>query len=155
MRTLQVALVQLEARDDVRANISRAVSMAREAATGSDLVLLPEYVQYRGSGDGFRASAAPVPGPTTDPFSAVALEAGCWVLAGSHAERSADPRRPWNTAVLFDRSGRLAARYRKLHLFDVAVSRRPVRHGVGEGHARRSRGGRGRGRNRARSLHLL
>jgi predicted amidohydrolase len=46
-------------------------------------------------------------------------------LAGSHAEASADPGRPFNTAVLFDRSGELVARYRKLHLFDASVDDGP------------------------------
>jgi deaminated glutathione amidase len=125
MPAMRVALVQLEARDDVTDNIDRAAAMAREAATGSDLVVLPEYVQYRGSTAGYRASAQPIPGPTTDPFAAVAREAGCWILAGSHAERSEDPARPWNTTVLFDRSGTLVARYRKLHLFDAALDDGP------------------------------
>jgi predicted amidohydrolase len=125
MRTLRVALVQLEARDDVAANLAHATELAREAAAGSDLVVLPEYVQYRGSDAGYRASAVPIPGPTTEPLAAVAREHGCWVLAGSHAESSADPARPYNTAVLFDRSGAVAARYRKLHLFDVAVDAGP------------------------------
>jgi predicted amidohydrolase len=121
MSTLKVALVQVEARDDVEANVARAAGLAREAAAGADLVVLPEYVQYRGSAAGFRASAAPIPGPTTEPFAAVARETGTWILAGSHAEASGDPDRPYNTAVLFDRSGVIAAAYRKLHLFDVAV----------------------------------
>ena len=121
MRTLKVALVQLEARDDVEANIERAAGLAREAASGADLVVLPEYVQFRGSAAGFRASAAPTPGHTTEPFAAVARETGTWILAGSHAESSGDPDRPYNTAVLIDRSGAVAATYRKLHLFDVAV----------------------------------
>ena len=121
MRTLKVALVQLEARDDVEANIERAAGLAREAASGADLVVLPEYVQFRGSAAGFRASAAPIPGHTTEPFAAVARETGTWILAGSHAESSGDPDRPYNTAVLIDRSGAVAATYRKLHLFDVAV----------------------------------
>jgi predicted amidohydrolase len=121
MRTLQVALVQLEARHDVDANIAHAAALAREAAEGADLVVLPEVVQFRGTPDGFRASARPVPGPTTEPFARIAKDAGCWILAGSHAEHSGDPDRPYNTAVLFDRSGALAATYRKLHLFDVAV----------------------------------
>jgi len=121
MRTLKVALVQLEARDDVEANIARAAGLAREAAAGADLVVLPEYVQFRGSAPGFRASAAPIPGRTTEPLAAVARERGTWILAGSHAEASGDPDRPYNTAVLIDRSGVIAATYRKLHLFDVAV----------------------------------
>ena len=125
MPALRIALVQLEARDDVAANIAHAADLAREAAAGSDLVVLPEYVQFRGSADGYRASARPVPGPTTEPFAAIAREAGCWVLAGSHAEASGDPLRPYNTTVLFDRAGALAATYRKLHLFDASVDDGP------------------------------
>jgi predicted amidohydrolase len=122
---MRVALVQVEARDDIADNLSRAAAMAAEAAVDSDLVILPEYVQFRGTAAGFRASAAPIPGPTTDPFAAVAREHGVWVLAGSHAEASGDPQRPYNTAALFDRVGALVATYRKLHLFDVAVDDGP------------------------------
>ena len=121
MSTLRVAVVQFEARDDVAANIDRAAGLAREAATGADLVILPEYVQFRGSADGYRASAAPIPGPTTAPFQAVARDTGAWILAGTHAEASGDPARPYNTAVLLAPDGSVAATYRKLHLFDIAV----------------------------------
>ncbi len=125
MRTLRVALVQLEARDDVDSNIAHAVALARDAAAGSDLVVLPEYVQYRGTPEGWRRSARAVPGPTTDPFADVAREHGCWILAGTRAEVSGDPLRPYNTAVVLDPTGRIAARYRKVHLFDVAVEDGP------------------------------
>ncbi len=125
MRTMRVSLVQFEAGADVANNLSRAAAMAAEAAVDSDLVILPEYVQFRGSAPGFRASAAPVPGPTTEPFAAVAREHGVWVLAGSHAEAAGDVERPFNTTALFDRSGDMVARYRKLHLFDVAVDDGP------------------------------
>ena len=126
MPSLRVALVQLEAGDDVDANLARAATLADEAATGADLVMLPEYVQFRGGDAGFRASAREVPGPTTAAFASIARDRGCWVLAGSHAEASGDPDRPYNTALLFDRAGGLAARYRKLHLFDVAVDDGPA-----------------------------
>jgi deaminated glutathione amidase len=125
MRTLRVALVQLEAGDDVVANITHAAAIAREAARGADLVLLPEYVQFRGTDDGFRSSARAIPGPTIAPFTEVALETATWILAGSHAEASGDPARPYNTAVLLDRTGTIAAVYRKLHLFDVALADGP------------------------------
>ena len=126
MRNVRVALVQFEARDNLDANLAKAVAMADEAARDADLVVLPEYVQFRGSDDGYRASARPVPGPTTEAFADVARRNGSWILAGSHAERTEDPRRPYNTAVLFDRDGRLAATDRKLHLFDVAVDDGPA-----------------------------
>lgn len=125
--TLRIALVQLDAGTEVDANVARAAELAdRAAATGARLVALPEYLQYRGSDDGFRASARPIPGPHTEPFAEIARRRGCWVLAGSLAELSDDPRRPYNTSVLLAPDGSIAARYRKIHLFDVAVDRGPA-----------------------------
>ncbi len=125
--SLSVALVQLDARDDVEANIAAAVALADDAARGgARFVLLPEYLQYRGSDDGFRASARPIPGPHTEPFSEVARRHGAWILVGSTAETSADPARPYNTSALIAPDGSVAAVYRKVHLFDVAVDAGPV-----------------------------
>jgi len=125
--TLSVALVQLDARDDVEANIAAAVGLADEAARGgARFVALPEYLQYRGSDEGFRASARPIPGPHTEPFSEVARRHGVWILVGSTAEVSPDPARPFNTSALIAPDGSVAAIYRKVHLFDVAVEAGPV-----------------------------
>jgi predicted amidohydrolase len=124
---LPVALVQTDAGPDSEANIARAAGLADEAAAaGARLVALPEYLQYRGSDDGFRASARPIPGPFSEPFAAVAARHGCWVLAGSLAEASPDPDRPYNTSILLGPDGAVRARYRKIHLFDVAVDDGPV-----------------------------
>jgi predicted amidohydrolase len=123
---LPVALVQLDARSDPAANVAAAVELAdRAAAEGARLVALPEYLQYRGPDAGYRASARPIPGPFSDAFSDVARRHGCWILAGSLAETSADPERPYNTSVLIDPNGDLVAVYRKIHLFDVAVDAGP------------------------------
>ena len=122
-----VALVQLDAGPDPETNVRRAAELADRAATdGARLVALPEYLQFRGPDDGFRASARPVPGPFTDPFADVARRHGTWVLVGSVAEASGDPDRPFNTSVLIRPDGEIAARYRKVHLFDVAVEAGPV-----------------------------
>jgi deaminated glutathione amidase len=124
---LPVALVQLDATDDVTANIERAVALADDAAAaGARLIALPEYLQFRGPDDGFRASARPVPGPLTDPFAAVARARDAWILVGSVAERSEDARRPYNTSVLIAPTGVVAATYRKIHLFDIAVDAGPM-----------------------------
>jgi predicted amidohydrolase len=123
---LPVALVQLDATGDVAVNISTAVALADEAAAGgARLVALPEYLQYRGPDDGFRASARPIPGPHTDPFADVAHRRGAWILVGSTAETSGDPDRPYNTSALIAPDGSIAATYRKIHLFDVAVDDGP------------------------------
>lgn len=123
---LPVALVQLDATADVERNLEVAAALAGEAAQGSRLVALPEYLQYRGPDDGYRASARPIPGPHTDPFSEVARRHGVWVLVGSTAELSADPLRPYNTSTLIAPDGSIAATYRKIHLFDVDVERGPA-----------------------------
>jgi len=124
---LPVALVQLDATSDVTANIERAVTLADEAAAGgARLVALPEYLHYRGGDAGFRASARPIPGPLTEPFSDVARSHDAWILLGSVAETSGDPDRPHNTSVLIAPDGSIATTYRKIHLFDVAVDSGPV-----------------------------
>ena len=126
-QSLRVALVQTDATEDVAANITRAAELAdRAAAEGARLVALPEYLQYRGSDDGFRASARPIPGPHTDPFCEVARRRNAWILVGSTAETSADPDRPYNTSTLIAPDGSIAATYRKIHLFDVAVDEGPL-----------------------------
>lgn len=124
---VDVALVQLDATDDVDANLECAVALTEAAAAaGARFVALPEYLQFRGPDEGFRASARPIPGPFTDPFAAVARRHDVWVLLGSLAETSDDPARPYNTSVLVGPDGAIAATYRKIHLFDVAVDAGPV-----------------------------
>jgi predicted amidohydrolase len=123
MVRLKVALIQLDAGSDVEANVRTAVRLADQAAAeGARLVALPEYLQYRGSDDGYRASARPIPGPFSDAFAAVAKARDAWILAGSLAESDgpgSHAERPYNTSVLIDPSGEIVARYRKIHLFDV------------------------------------
>ena len=101
-------------------------SRPRPRPAGARLVALPEYLQYRGGDDGYRASARPIPGEHTDAFVAVARQHGAWILVGSLAETSDDPARPYNTSVLIGPDGTIAATYRKIHLFDVAVEAGPV-----------------------------
>lgn len=124
---LDVALIQLDATDDVSANLERAAALAEEAAgRGARLVALPEVLHYRGPDAGFQASARPIPGPLTEPFAEVARRHGAWILMGSVAETSDHAGRPYNTSALVDPHGEIAARYRKVHLFDVAVDDGPV-----------------------------
>jgi predicted amidohydrolase len=127
MTRLRVAVVQLDAGPDPERNVITAVALAdAAAAAGARLVALPEYLQFRGPDDGFRASARPIPGPFTDAFTDVARRRDAWVLVGSLAETSDDPARPYNTSVLIAPDGSIAATYRKIHLFDVAVDAGPV-----------------------------
>ena len=126
MSRLTVALVQLAADQDVAANVDRAAALVRRAGESKPgLIALPEMFQYRGPVAGFRESATQLPGPLTEPFSELARDLDSWILLGSLAERSTEPMRPFNTSVLLDPTGQIAALYRKRHLFDVAIDSGP------------------------------
>ncbi len=120
---IRVAAVQLNSRDDMAANIAAAeAGIERAVALGARLVVLPEVWTYLGPTDGIRASAEPVPGPVTERLAALARRHGVLLHGGSLYEAptgGVTGDRPYNTAVLFDAAGRLAATYRKLHLFDA------------------------------------
>ncbi len=118
---MRVAVCQLNARENLTANLRVARTLLDQAAErGADLAVLPEYVDYLGP-----ASGAPKPEEVDGEFAAffadAAREAGMWVLAGSFHEAGPEPGRTFNTSLLFDRAGRLAATYRKIHLYDVEI----------------------------------
>jgi deaminated glutathione amidase len=121
LKYMRVAVCQLNARDDRAANLEVARDLlSRAAATGADLAVLPEYVDYLG-----RAEGAPKPEPIDGEFAAffaaAARELGMWVHAGSFHEIGPDEQRTYNTSLVFDRRGELAASYRKIHLYDVEI----------------------------------
>jgi predicted amidohydrolase len=121
---MRVAVCQLNARDDRAANLAVARDLLERAASaGADLAVLPEYVDYLGPGDG-----APKPEPVDGEFAAffagAARDLGMWVHAGSFHEAGPDERRTYNTSLVFDRRGQLAATYRKIHLYDVEIGGR-------------------------------
>src|ERR1017187_7033365 len=100
MSRLPVALVQLDAASDPEANVREAVRLADQAAAeGARLIALPEYLQYRGSDDGYRSSAQPIPGPFSNAFAAVARARSVWILVGSLAE-TGPAERAYNTSIL-------------------------------------------------------
>lgn len=94
----------------------------RAAAQGAELIVLPENFAFMGA-EQERQKLAERLGDETAPIqsrlSRVASSAGSWLVAGGFPERSSDPLRPYNTALVFDQAGKLTAAYRKVHLFDV------------------------------------
>jgi predicted amidohydrolase len=118
---VRVAVCQLNARDDRASNLKVARSLLeRAAALGADVAVLPEYTDYLGPSSGLPAPE-PVSGEYGSFFAAAARELGMWVHAGSFHEAGPSPSHSYNTSLLFDRSGALAATYRKIHLYDVEI----------------------------------
>jgi predicted amidohydrolase len=110
---------------DVQANLDEAERLLTEAADGgADIAALPETFIYLGPVADIAEVAEPVPGgPTCERLAKISLERELWVLGGSLPER--DGERVYNTSPLFDRRGDLAARYRKIHLYDVDLPNQP------------------------------
>jgi len=123
-RNVQAAVIQLCSQDDVGTNLARARELVLEAGrAGAELVALPENLAFMGEEADKRRIAEVIdeaaPGPILTALKQAARDARVWVVAGGVPEASDDPERPFNTSLLFEPDGRLVARYRKVHLFDV------------------------------------
>ncbi len=120
MPTHLVAAVQLTSGADKSANVAAAIDSVRCAAgRGASLIVLPEL--FTGLGDPARlvAQAEPIPGPTIDALAQVARACRVTLVAGSIAQRAAQPGKVYNTSVLIGPDGALLAAYRKMHLFHI------------------------------------
>lgn len=120
-RTIRLALVQHGCGPDPEANLARSLGGIRAAADrGARLVLLPELHRTRYfcqvEDPALCELAEPIPGPTSDRIAEVARETGCVVVASLFERRA--PGLYHNTAVVIERDGTLAGRYRKMHLPD-------------------------------------
>ncbi|MDP6524399.1 MAG: carbon-nitrogen hydrolase family protein [Kiritimatiellia bacterium] len=118
MKPLRVALMQLSAGTDVDRNLAKVDELLGEVSD-VDLVALPEVFSARGKHDDYVNSAEPIPGPATEHLSSIARRLDAWILAGSIIEESAEGI--YNTSVLLDRTGAIAAQYRKIHLFEAVL----------------------------------
>lgn len=120
-RRLTVGLVQQHCFDDAAASLAAGERGIRDAAArGARLVLLqelhtgPYFCQSEETAQFDRAE--PIPGPSTERLGRLAAELKV-VIVGSLFERRAAGLYH-NTAVVLEADGRLAGRYRKMHIPD-------------------------------------
>jgi len=119
MHPLKVAMIQNSAGADASANLAWIERQLRRLAD-IDLAVLPEVFALRGSDDDYRNAAEKVPeGPTIRRMAAWARKQKCWLLLGSLIERKRG--KFYNTSVLINRRGAIAAIYRKIHLFEAQL----------------------------------
>ena len=121
MRTLKVGLVQQANGGDFRRNLEKlSANIAAVAARGAELVVLQELhntLYFCQTEDTACFDLAePIPGPSTGFYSELARELGI-VLVTSLFEKRA-PGLYHNTAVVFEKDGTIAGRYRKMHIPD-------------------------------------
>ncbi len=117
----RLACVQVNAGNDMAANIEAASAFARRArADGADFIAFPECVAMMEMGrERTLAKAHPEEThPALAAFRALAGELGVWLLGGSLAVRLEEDRVA-NRSYLIDPSGKAIASYDKIHMFDV------------------------------------
>ena len=118
----KVASIQLAHRDSdsKEDRIVHAEEMIDKAA-GADLMLLPEAWNVGWwSFDQWRDSSEPLDGETVSRISEKAKKYNAYILAGSIIERDKDGSL-YNTSVLLDPKGKVAAHYRKIHLVGFRI----------------------------------
>jgi deaminated glutathione amidase len=120
---IRVACVQMTSRADKAANLEKAERLvAQAAATGADVVVLPEKWNAIGTTEELHAAAEPLEGgESVEAMAGWARQHGVTLVGGSITERREGRDKLSNTSLVFDSDGRLAATYRKIHLFDVEV----------------------------------
>lgn len=121
MKELKIGFLQQHNTADVRGNILRlAEGVADLARRGAELIVLQElhnslYFCQVEDVNNFDL-AEPIPGPSTQIFGELACQYGV-VIVTSLFERRA-PGLYHNTAVVIERDGTIAGKYRKMHIPD-------------------------------------
>ena len=118
---MKIALIQKSRTSDIENNIQTLKESIKEAAiNGAELVVLQElhnslYFCQVESTNNFDL-AEPIPGPSTEFFGNVAKECGVVLVTSLFERRAAGLYH--NTAVVFDKDGSIAGKYRKMHIPD-------------------------------------
>ena len=123
MQTTRVACGQFEARAaDKEYNLDRmSAQLGEAAAAGCAVIVFPELiVSGYIAAERIPAQAEPVTGPSVRRVQAAAASCGIAVAFGM--AEAADDGRLYDSLVVVNGDGAVAARYRKLHLFGAETS---------------------------------
>jgi predicted amidohydrolase len=123
---LDAALIQLNASDDPEANLGTTERLVREAAAGgASLILTPEVTNVVSASRKRQAAVLAEEGEdrTLARLREVAAATGTWVLIGSLALKAGGSEERFaNRSFLIRPDGTVAARYDKIHMFDVELA---------------------------------
>ena len=118
---MKIALVQQYAGEDVDANRSNALRRARSAAeSGAEIIAFAElgflpFLPQNPAGPDFKKYAEPVPGPTTEMFSALAKEFGIVIVLNLFEESDG---RTYDSSPVINTDGTIAGITRMVHIMD-------------------------------------
>jgi agmatine deiminase len=120
---VKVALIQMSMGDNIDENVAKAVRLIESAAKkGANIICLPElfntiYFPQDERADPSRYSES-IPGKTSDAISKAAKNNKVIVISGSTFEKASAGGKTkfYNTSVVFDETGKLLGKYRKMHI---------------------------------------
>lgn len=123
---MRVGLVQLTVDNDPVTNLGQTLALVRQAvAGGAGFVLTPECTNCLSSNRDHQKSVLhhEADDPTLAALQTEAANAGIWLLIGSIGLKTDNSDgRFANRSFLISPDGNIAARYDKIHMFDVNVS---------------------------------
>lgn len=112
---------------DKAQNLSQAFGLLVQAVDqGCELIAYPEtFNLLTDSGREMHEGAETLKGPTVESLREWAIEHEIWIHSGSLLLKSGQKKssRLTNTSLLINPDGEIVARYDKIHLFDVELSR--------------------------------
>ena len=119
----RIALAQITSSTEKRANLKLAKDLITEAKNkGGQMIAFPEFLMAFSPGSQSSEELAQLAETVNGPFTTSLMEEarihGIDVLATIY-ERCRLPNRVYDTALWIDASGKIAAIYRKLHLYDA------------------------------------
>jgi predicted amidohydrolase len=115
-RRVTIASINLRPKNTLSAEKSVEQFMEtaeRVVPANADLILLPEGITVVGTGKHYADVAETIPGPTTKRLGEFSRKHKAYVAAGIYEREGAVV---YNTAVLLDREGNIAGKYRKVYL---------------------------------------
>ncbi|MGL6108369.1 carbon-nitrogen hydrolase family protein [Romboutsia sp.] len=121
MKTLEVAIIQMNVRDNKEENLQTAYKFIKKACKYKiDLAVLPEMFLCPYENSSFPKYAENEDGVSYEFLSNIAKEFGIYLVAGSIPEKDKD-NNIYNTSYIFDRQGNEIGKHRKIHLFDIQI----------------------------------
>lgn len=121
MSKVKIALCQMNVVDNKEENLKKASLMIEDSVKeNADFIVLPEMFNCPYSNDKFiEYCEEEKSSQTLKRISELAEKHSTYILAGSIPEKEND--RLFNTSYLFDKTGNIIAKHRKMHLFDIDV----------------------------------
>src|SRR6516162_4890581 len=125
---MKVAALQMTSGPDVPANLEQAQLLLEEAAArGARLAALPENFSFMGLKDADKRAVAERDGagPAQDFLAGAARRLRLWIVGGTVPLVAGADGRVAAASLVYDSDGVRAARYDKIHLFDVDIPGAP------------------------------